>query len=61
MTTPEMNITVTHDGYAPILTSLTQFMADNADGFESEEASQMVVTLERGETYVGGGGAAPAS
>lgn len=37
---------------------LGQFFADNADGIEPEEQAQIVLTLARGETYRGGGGAA---
>ena len=37
---------------------LADFFAINEDGFSSEEIAEIIAALERGEKYVGGGGAA---
>lgn len=59
MRIPEMNITLTPDGCEPIRTTLAQFLSDNADGIDQEEAEAIIATLERSGAYTGGGGAAP--
>ncbi|MDB5358814.1 MAG: hypothetical protein JWO51_111 [Rhodospirillales bacterium] len=56
---PEMNIVVNSDDCAPILTTMARFLADNADGIDTDEAREIAATLGRGEVYIGGSGAAP--
>ena len=46
------------DGGHPVIMTLREFLADNADGIGPEEAQDIAFALARGDIYTGGGGAA---
>jgi len=58
MKIPNMAVEVYSTDGEKFITWLSDFLAANRDGIDEQEASEIIATIEVGEKYYGGGGAA---